>query len=363
MKKHSLFLGLFLLGTCSATELRSNDIQRAAQYLESQKGHALLVFQNDEMIHEAYFNGWAADKAHRLASGTKSFTGAMLAAAAEDKLLSLDERVSDTLTEWKDTDKTDITLRQLLSLTSGLHGGNIGQVPTYTEAVKQADKRWKTGSKFSYGPVPFQVLGEVMRRKLAVKKEDVPAYIERRILAPIGCAPSGWIGQATKQPRLPSGVRITAREWAKFGKLILHQGEWDGQQIISSNALANCFTPSKTNPAYGLGFWLRQTPDKKDQLIMAAGAGKQKLYIVPARNILVVQFAESQTYNESRFLALLFGQTSEVSLPAWFKRWDKNGDGKLALDEVRDPARHKKADADKDGFVSPAELRAVLQPR
>ena len=61
----------------------------------------MLVYHRDELVFEEYFNGWSADQPHRLASGTKSFSGAMLAAAAEDGLLTLDEKVVETISERK----------------------------------------------------------------------------------------------------------------------------------------------------------------------------------------------------------------------------------------------------------------------
>ena len=75
----------------------------------------MLVYHRDELVFEEYFNGWSADQPHRLASGTKSFSGAMLAAAAEDGLLTLDEKVVETITEWKnDPRKSQVTIRHLL---------------------------------------------------------------------------------------------------------------------------------------------------------------------------------------------------------------------------------------------------------
>jgi CubicO group peptidase (beta-lactamase class C family) len=61
-------------------------LRSAAEYLKDLNGHAMLVYHRDQLTFEEYFNGWSADQPHRLASGTKSFSGAMLAAAVEDGL-------------------------------------------------------------------------------------------------------------------------------------------------------------------------------------------------------------------------------------------------------------------------------------
>ena len=112
-----------------------------------------------------------------LASGTKSFAGVMLAAAIEDKLVSgFDEKVSDTITEWRsDPRKRRITVRQLLSLTGGVEVGPNGRPPAYSAAVG-FPSRYEPGETFEYGPVPFQAFGELMRRKLAPRNESVAGY-------------------------------------------------------------------------------------------------------------------------------------------------------------------------------------------
>jgi CubicO group peptidase (beta-lactamase class C family) len=111
----------------------------AAEYSRSQHGVAVLVMRRGEIIFEDYAPGWS-DKPHLLASGTKSFCGVMAACAVQDGFLTLDERVADTLIEWKDDPrKSLVTIRQLLSLSSGIKGGTMGSPPSYRRAVAMAE--------------------------------------------------------------------------------------------------------------------------------------------------------------------------------------------------------------------------------
>ena len=279
----------------------------ASDYLARHNGHALLIYHRDELIHEGYFNGWSADKPHRLASGTKSFSGIMAIAATEDGLLDLDEPVARTITEWRDEPrKAKITIRQLLSLTSGLAGGEIGSVPSYAVALNTAEARFRPGSRFQYGPVPFQVFGEIMRRKLKPSNRSVEQYVHERIFEPIGLRVASWRKDRDGNVRLPSGITITAREWAKFGLFVLHHGLWNGQRVLPRKALSACFKGSSANSNYGLTFWLGDKGSGLDDLVMAAGAGKQKLFIVPSRQMLIVQFAEAtRSYKELELLQLV----------------------------------------------------------
>lgn len=293
----------------SADSLRS-----AADYLKDRNGHAMLVYHRDKLVFEEYFNGWSADKPHRLASGTKSFSGAMLAAAVEDGLLKLDEKVADTIIEWKDDPrKSQVTIRHLLSLTSGIYGGSTREPsPSYARAVVIAGAKFWPGQRFQYGPIPYQVFGELMRRKLAQKNESVEAYLKRRILDPIGLEASRWVKDEDGNIHLPNGAIMTAREWAKFGLLILHRGKWQDQQVVPAKVLQECFVGTPANWSYGVTFWLahRVGWGPKD-LVMAHGRGNQILYIVPSLDLVVVQFAETERFDEESFLQRLLVSVKE----------------------------------------------------
>ncbi len=135
----------------------------AAEYSTKANGHAVLVMVDGETVYERYDNGWDKDTPHRLASGTKSFAGVTAAAAVQDGLFEFDDKVSDTINEWSDDPKrTEMTIRQLLSLTSGIEPGENSVVLPYAGAI-EAKAKHAPGSKFEYGPNPFQIFGEVMR--------------------------------------------------------------------------------------------------------------------------------------------------------------------------------------------------------
>ena len=267
--------------------------------------------KGDRTVFEEYQNGHNAETPWILASGTKSFSGVMLAAAIEDKLIkSFDEKVSETIVEWKnDPTRSGITLRQLLSLTSGIDAGQIGRVPTYLEATNYKMET-TPGGRFEYGPVPFQIFGEVMTRKLKSRNETVMSYLQRRILDPIGLKVDFW-RMENGQPLLPQGASLTAREWVKFGLFLKNGGRWNGKPIVAKALLDELIKGSATNPAYGLTFWLNKPGtdprgrsmgermgfegplgtgrDGPVDLYMAAGAANQRLYIIPSHDLVVVR--------------------------------------------------------------------------
>lgn len=303
----------------------------ALAYSDAHAGVAVLVLENGKIRCSS------ADTStpQELWSGTKSLVGLMAAAAVQDGLLTLDEAAADTLTEWKsDPAKAKITLRQLLSMTSG-QASAVGRPQSYLDSVK-LPLAATPGSKFQYGPAPMQIFGEIMRRKLVAKGEDGDPrrYIERRILAPIGVTVGDWRSGPDGAPLMPQGLVLAATEWAKIGEFVRRGGTQDGKALVDAAALAELFKGSEANPAYGLTWWLPRASPASDpitrstditqhagtlpaDMVVAAGAGDQRLYVIPSRQLTIVRQAKldimalaagrKSGWSDAHFVGLLLG--------------------------------------------------------
>lgn len=304
---------LLLIAGLPARADDAANFKASAEYSRSHGGQALVIYKNDKLVFEEYFNNYRADRPHMLFSGTKSFAGIVAACAIEDKLLTWDELAADTLTEWKgDSKKSKITIRHLLSLTSGLDVGAPLTIPTYAAAIKSSVKH-DLGTKFEYGSVPYQCFGEIMKRKLAPKSEDYVDYLKRRIFTPIGLDVGHWLKDRDGNPQLPSGCLLTAKEWAKFGILLKNDGKWNGKPLLKKENLDECLKPGKVQPKYGLTFWLSTPQDSArkvnaDHFYMAAGLNSQRLYVLKEADMVVVQFANSKKFDDSEMLKKLLGK-------------------------------------------------------
>jgi len=276
------------------------DFSAAAAYSAERRGVSLLVMRDGRTVFEDYPNGGGASEGHELASGTKSFTGVIAAAAVQDRLLSWDEPCADTLSEWRGDERRRITIRHLLSLTSGVAGGPIARPPNYADAVATPSEA-EPGARFAYGPTPFQVFGEIIKRK---SNGDPLAYLQRRVFEPLSIDPTHWRRGGDGNPHMPSGAGLTARDWARFGWFVMQ----DGEGRLDAEALAQCFIGTRANPGYGLSWWLwreglvapgrSQTVDVNPALVrqfgpisMAAGAGDQRLYLIPQQRLVIARQA------------------------------------------------------------------------
>jgi CubicO group peptidase (beta-lactamase class C family) len=266
----------------------------ALEYARKHALHALVVAQGDEIIAQTYDHGYEPTKPHALYSGTKSFWGITALTAQRDSMLALDELVADTFQSWKaDRWKRRVTLRQLLQLTAGFSFGGLGaSVPTYEKALA-ADLRHQPGATFTYGGIALQVFGAVMARKLESRKQTPHEYLQQRVLDPIGMHLNQWRTLADGTHPLPTGAFATAQQWLKFGQFMCERHE----------EFSECFVGSPANPRYGLGFWLGVAG--VDNLAYASGAGGQGLYIVPARKLVVVHFANARSFRHETFLKRL----------------------------------------------------------
>jgi CubicO group peptidase (beta-lactamase class C family) len=282
------------------------DTDAALAYAERHTLHALLILVDGTPVVERYANGYDAEKPHALYSGTKSFWGVTAAAAHDDGLLELDEPVAQTIPEWHaDPRHARVTLRDLLALTSGIGFGGLGSaVPTYERALAVPIKD-EPGTRFTYGGIPLQVFGAVLARKLAARGQTPQAYLHARLLDPIGVRVGAWRSLSDGTQPLPTGAFLCAREWAKFGRFVLHGARWDGKPLLRETSLAPCFIGSTANPRYGLGWWLRpiETPPG---IVHASGSGGQALYVIPSERTVVVKFGQSSSYKHDAFLKRLF---------------------------------------------------------
>jgi CubicO group peptidase (beta-lactamase class C family) len=283
------------------------DLDAALAYAERHRLHALLVLRGDEVALERYAEGWDGQRPHALYSGTKSFWGVLAVLAERDGLLRLDEPVGATIDAWAaDAAKAQVTLRELLQLTSGIGFGGLGNaVPTYEQALA-APLRDSPGTRFTYGGIPLQVFGAVLARKLEPRGSTPQAYLHERLLDPIGLRVGSWRTLRDGTQPLPTGAFLGAREWLKFGRLVRDGGVWNGATLVPRELLAACFVGSAANPRYGLAWW-RSPLEARPDVVYASGAGGQALYVLPANDTVVVKFGQSNSYDHAAFLRRLVG--------------------------------------------------------
>ncbi|MGQ2987598.1 MAG: serine hydrolase domain-containing protein [Blastomonas fulva] len=303
----------------------------AIAYSQARDGVAVLVLEDGRIACASA----GVDVSHELWSGTKSLIGLVAAAAVQDGLLTLDEAAAATITEWRDVpQKNAITIRHLLSMTSG-HPSAVGRPQGYAASL-DVPLTQAPGTAFQYGPTPLQIFGEILKRKLSAGGQDADprAYAERRLLQPLGVTVADWRNGPDGQPLMPQGAVMSAKQWARLGEFVRAGGVQNGKPLVDGATLRALFDGSTPNPAYGLTWWLPRATPAKDavtaatditqaggelpqDMVLAAGAGDQRLYVIPSRKLTIVRQArlnmanvlsgKASGWSDRQFLGLLLG--------------------------------------------------------
>jgi serine-type D-Ala-D-Ala carboxypeptidase/endopeptidase len=236
------------------------------------EGASLLLMQHDRVIYERYFGSFTPDTVVPIASGSKLLTAAVIMTLVDEGSLGLDDPIGRYLPDFTG-DKAQITVRQLLSHTSGLPGecACLGDdsmtLADCVHEISQLDLIAPPGQVFYYGGVSLQVAGRVAEVVSGKSWAELFAGCLQRSL---GMTATTY-GQ-TPNPILAGGVRSTLREYSRFLTMLLDGGSYAGQRILSP-ATVREMQRDQTGDAtillslygdgrrYGLGMWIDTTDD------------------------------------------------------------------------------------------------------
>jgi len=298
---------------------------RASDYSAAHAGHVLLILRAGQVVYEAGQNGHLPNEVHRLNNASESFWGVLGVAADSDGLLDLDEPATFTLPEFKnDRLKREIRIRHLLDYTSGLEPGvavlQADRTPNLNKRALTLGTVSPPGADFQYGPSHLFAFAEILRRKLEPQGMDPLAYLKDRLLDPIGLRVAAWDRDQAGNPDVAFGASLTAREWAKLGRLLIDNGLWQGETIVAAEDLREAFTNRNSTPEFAFTMW-RNTEDNGGarkirlrifypgsipSLLVAAGVGNQRLYVIPSQDLVVVRFgAPDRGWQDRTFLQRL----------------------------------------------------------
>lgn len=283
-------------------------------------------------------------------STAKSFTSILIGLAiGQDYIQSLDERASNYIDEWANDARAAISIRQLLDMRSGLvpvcfdtasqnlgectetdeSGGDLVFADDQMSACIQRSLAPVTGNPAWYltGRVPYRrgawlysncdtmILGEIIFRATG---QSLQTYADIHLFSKLGMTAYWWRDNAENAQESGNFLAYccldaTARDFARFGQMILDGGVWEGEQIVPStyiDALKNITqdsvvgAPYSSNYSYGLKFWTI-TPVEQDDgslfpaafaLFSAIGFDGQYIVIDFENDLIVVR---NSLYNQS----------------------------------------------------------------
>jgi CubicO group peptidase (beta-lactamase class C family) len=282
---------------------------------------AFLVVHEDRLVHERYFDGATRESLQTSFSAAKSFVSTLVGIAIDAGLIgSVEDPVTDYLPELAERDQRfeQITLRDLLTMSSGIRYQE-GGFPwpfgddTYTYygvdlrdvALNRVEIDGPPGLAWHYNNYHPLLLGLVLER---VTGSTVSDFMARRLWQPLGAeADATWNLDSERSgfEKLESGLNARPVDYARFGLLFLHNGEWNGRRIVSEDWVrAASGADSTTGPAsyhgYGYFWWIDvERPGR----FYAQGKYGQYIYVAPDAAAVVVRFGRDWGIGNTSWLA------------------------------------------------------------
>ena len=279
----------------------------------SHQTRAVLVLYKNQLIAERYAKGFTKESRILGWSMTKSILSTVFGIMQYQGKLSVQDRAP--ILEWENDDRKKITLHNLLQMNSGLAWDeNYEKISDVTKMLFLEDDMTKMQQKqqlvdspnfsWNYSSGTSNLLSGILRKKFGNQQEYLD-YWYRELIDKIGMN-SMIVETDVKGHYVASSYAwATARDWAKFGLLYLHKGNWNGTQIFSPEWIDYVTQPTPTsNNSYGAHFWLNAGNKMKEvpsNMFYADGYQGQRVYILPDQEMVIVRLG-LKNYNENKFL-------------------------------------------------------------
>ena len=285
--------------------------------LASRNTKALLIIRNDKVVTEWYAPGFSRTQRHFVASAAKGLAGGTaLLVALNDGRIGIDDFASKYIPSWRtDPVKTKIQIKHLAAHTSGIEDA-VGpeawkqafwdRIPDpFLVAIKEAPVIFSPGINMAYSNPGIAALDYALTASLkGTAQPDIQTILQERIMEPIGIPTSEWtIGYGTtysldglELQATWGGASYTARAAARIGRLLLRQGNWQGQQLVGSAWATRMVAQVDSRFPSGLCWFnnaLLNWRALPRDAYATAGAGHNILLVVPSLNLIVVRLGNN----------------------------------------------------------------------
>lgn len=226
----------------------------------------VIVLRGGQIAAEAYAPDWGPAKAFELASAAKSVVSVLVGIAVDQgRIDGLDQSVSDFIPAWRGTPKQAITIRHMLSMTSGLgfEGLKVRDIEGDQFAIDAAAPlEHPPGTHWAYNTPAFHLLYHVVERAVGLPFE---AFAQRVLIGPLGMEHWSWltnVGHGAQGPVTNYySALCSTRDLARFGLFALRGGRWEGRQLVDAAYFKTSVSPSQDlNPSYGYLWWENARP-------------------------------------------------------------------------------------------------------
>lgn len=283
----------------------TTELNNTFQFLETKQTKAFIILYNGRIAAEKYFGRFTVDSFWYWASAGKTLTATLVSIAQHEGLLKITDPTSKHLgngwTSLPPAQESAITIRHQLTMTSGLDDGVFDDNCTLPGCLKF---KALAGSRWAYHNAPYTLLEKVVEN---ASGKSYNQFFREKIGTPLGM--NGlWLRNGLYNNVFYSNGRSMAR----FGLLLLANGNWNGSEVISDKLFLQDMTNSSQNLnlSYGYLTWLNgkashmlptlqlvfsgaMVPNAPTDMFAALGKNDQKIYVVPSKKLVIIRLGES----------------------------------------------------------------------
>jgi CubicO group peptidase (beta-lactamase class C family) len=302
------------ISTPEAQGIDSGRLERASTALADLPYTAsFLVIRRDVLVFERYYHGGARNQSNNVHSASKSIWGAAIGIAIDQgRIPSAGATVASTLppryVALMSPETRTVKVRDLVTMTSGSRWDEdttetqVQQTPDWVAAIARLPRAATPGRLFNYSTGDTHLSSAVLT---STTKTTACEFIHQHLLAPLGVVAEHW--GRDPQGYFSGGYNfyITPRELAKFGLLYLHNGRWNGTQLVPAAWVEASMTnqvDAGDGYSYGYNFWLRDIAGH--HVAMAWGSGGQMIYIIKDLDLVVVMTTNTRDFVQDSFNGL-----------------------------------------------------------
>ena len=282
-------------------------------YIDDMKTVSFLVIRNDSILYETYRGGWNDTLTSNLFSATKSIVGMLVGIAMDEgKIGSVDDKVMKYIPEYNRGRQKDITIRNLLTMSAGMDWdeayASLFSVTTHGyygndlyKLIMGLDIVDTPGVQYSYRSGETQLLSFVLE---AATGDTISKYAEKKLWRPMMAGQDAFwlLDKKDGDEKSFCCFHTTARDAARFGRLMLNMGNWNGRQLVSRKYMEEALAPASylkdqwgKDPLtyYGYQTWIMNYNGERCPYFR--GMLGQYIIAIPSKNAVVVRLGHKRS--------------------------------------------------------------------
>ena len=293
--------------------------KKVKNFLEDTDTTGLIIIKDDTILYEKYYKGNTESSKCISWSVCKSFISALFGiAVADGKIKDINQNVTDYVPVLAASGYGNVRIKDVLQMSSGIGfnedygafnsdinklGRSFALNNPLENFIMSLKQEKKPGTFNHYVSMDTQVLGMIIT---SATGKTLTSYIEEKLWKPIGMESDAfWLKDSTGMEVAFGGLNVILRDYARFGRLYLNNGNWNGKQIIPVAWIKASVTPDAPHlmpgkrasashiMGYGYQWWI---PENSDGDFMAIGVYGQAIYINPKYKIVIAKTSANDDY-------------------------------------------------------------------